>query len=283
MAKKAKERTGARAVRLGFVSAEQLATALSIQTDRRLANKPHLPLGMVFLDQEWISVAQLVELLGKPSATLAALHKDAIDLAARVVAYTEEGSQILAVIGFQEGSGTTAIVAQLGIVLALMDHAPVLVVDANERNPMLHTRFQIAQQPGLAEYLLGCEPLENATYDSGVAGLTLMPSGVVDNPLAGKFMAERGLVLLRALAEKYRVVLIDCPPLTRFAEAPVLAQRVDGVIAVAVAGHQRASQITAFAESMRQVRANFLGIVLSHTATTSAGLERNDSARGSAM
>lgn len=266
MARKPKERTGDRAVRLGFITSEQLGVALSMQSERKVLGKPHLPLGMLFLDQEWIGVAQLIELLGKPSATLSALPKDAIDLAARVVAYTEEGPQILAFGGFQEASGTTAIVAQLGVVLALMDHAPILLVDANDRNPSLHTRFQIPQAPGLSEYLTGSESLENVSYESGVAGLMIMPSGLASGTLAGSFMAERGQVMLRGLAEKFRVVLIDCPPFNQFAEATVLAQRVDGVVAVAIAGRQRASQVVAFAESMRQVRANLLGIVLSHPA-----------------
>ena len=54
MARKPKERTGDRAVRLGFITSEQLDVALSMQSERKVLGKPHLPLGMLFLDQEWI-------------------------------------------------------------------------------------------------------------------------------------------------------------------------------------------------------------------------------------
>jgi len=259
-----KERIGDRAVRLGFLSQAQLTQALSEQERLRQAGGARMPLGIHLLEQGLISAAQLGELLGRAPGSLASLHDDAIELAARLAVLLDEAPRIVLATAFARGAGTTTVVAQLGTALALMDHAPVLLVDANQAVPGLHRSFSLPQAPGLGEYLTADAPLGEVIHDTAIAGLAVLPSGAAEAGLTNRVMVEHGIVALRRLSEQYRLILLDCPALPDFPEASLLAQRVDGVISVVAAGQQRVSQVQQFNDLMTQVRANLLGVIVTH-------------------
>lgn len=259
-----KERIGDRAVRLGFLSQAQLDQALTEQERLRRAGGARMPLGIHLLEQGMISAAQLGELLGRAPGSLASLHEDAIELAARLAVLLDEAPRIVLATAFARGAGTTTVVAQLGTALALMDHAPVLLVDANQAAPGLHRSFSLPQAPGLGEYLTKDAPLAEVVQDTAIAGLAVLPSGAAEAGLTNRVMVEHGIVALRHLSEKYRLILLDCPALPDFPEASLLAQRVDGVISVVAAGQQRVSEVQQFSDLMTQVRATLLGVIVTH-------------------
>jgi Mrp family chromosome partitioning ATPase len=68
--------------------------------------------------------------------------------------------------------------------------------------------------------------------------------------------------LLHELAQQVDVVLIDSPPVLPVADATALAQAVDGVLLVLEAGHTRREAAWHAVESLRQVGANLVGVVL---------------------
>ncbi|RME32871.1 MAG: hypothetical protein D6794_12215 [Deltaproteobacteria bacterium] len=56
-------RFGQLAVRLGYVTPEQLKQALSEQVDDNLAGRPHRILGTIFFEHGWMSPGQIEEVL----------------------------------------------------------------------------------------------------------------------------------------------------------------------------------------------------------------------------
>ena len=73
--------------------------------------------------------------------------------------------------------------------------------------------------------------------------------------------------LLHELAQQVDVVLIDSPPVLPVADATALAQAVDGVLLVLEAGHTRRKAARQAVESLRQVGANLVGVVLNGVPT----------------
>ena len=58
-------RFGKIAVDLGFINKEQLKTALDEQVQINLSNKPHINIGKILLNKEWITYEQIIAVLGK--------------------------------------------------------------------------------------------------------------------------------------------------------------------------------------------------------------------------
>ncbi|GAB4180832.1 MAG: hypothetical protein Tsb0017_24900 [Geothermobacteraceae bacterium] len=56
-------RFGQLAVRLGYVTPEQLKQALSEQVDDNLAGRPHRILGTIFFEHGWMTPGQIEEVL----------------------------------------------------------------------------------------------------------------------------------------------------------------------------------------------------------------------------
>jgi Mrp family chromosome partitioning ATPase len=73
--------------------------------------------------------------------------------------------------------------------------------------------------------------------------------------------------LLHELAQQVDVVLIDSPPVLPVADATALAQAVDGVLLVLEAGKTRRQAARHAVESLHQVGANLVGVVLNAVPT----------------
>src|SRR5690606_27188610 len=75
------------------------------------------------------------------------------------------------------GGQGSEVAANLAAALALGGDS-VILVDANLRNPRLHTRFQLPNEAGLAEWLAqGDSERPLPLVESGISGLRLLTAG----------------------------------------------------------------------------------------------------------
>ena len=79
--------------------------------------------------------------------------------------------------------------------------------------------------------------------------------------------SQRMQNLLTELAQGVDLVLIDSPPVLPVADAAVLAPLVDGVLLVLEAGETRRQAAEWATESLRQVGARVIGVVLNRVPT----------------
>lgn len=166
--------------------------------------------------------------------------------------------------GDSDGKTVTAI--NLAIHLAAEVDRTVLLVDANLRQPELHSYFGLTAEQGLSDYLVDQVPLEGLLIHPGIERLVLLPGG---RPLAnsaemlGSPMMED---LVNELKKRYpqRIVLFDLPPVLTASDALSFAPYVDATILVAAQGHTRHQDIERAAELLGSTT-NLLGIVLNKT------------------
>jgi capsular exopolysaccharide synthesis family protein len=95
-----------------------------------------------------------------------------------------------------------------------------------------------------------------------VEGLVVLPSGALPPNPVDLLGSKRLRELLEVMAQHMDMVLIDSPPILPVADAVVLAQLVDGVLLVLDAGETRRDVAQRAVESLRQVDANLIGVVL---------------------
>ncbi|HEY7556638.1 MAG TPA: CpsD/CapB family tyrosine-protein kinase [Candidatus Binatia bacterium] len=168
----------------------------------------------------------------------------------------------LAVVSATRFEGTTTVAAQLAISLAPDPKLPVLLVDANFRNPDLHRRFQVPQEGGLSNLLCGEGDFEALLKVTPTKNVFLMTSGKdVLDPAEFIKMADLEDKLIRP-AVNFSYIVIDCPPVNTCPEAIMLASHSDGAVLVVQAGETRREVVLEARQRLAHAKVNLLGAVL---------------------
>ena len=158
-----------------------------------------------------------------------------------------------------EGKSTTA--ANLAVSMA-QQKEKVLLIDANLREPSLHSIFKVSNSVGLTDVLTGRIPFEEAIYHTEIGRLEILPSGPIPfNPtelLGSEVMIE----LLHDIIKDYDVVLIDSPAVLEVADTKILAGKCDGVILVVGEGKTELTKAVETKKALTFAQARLMGIIL---------------------
>ena len=169
--------------------------------------------------------------------------------------------QIICVTSPGPGEGKSTTAANLAITLA-QQGAHTLLADADLRRPLVHRAFNLVQEPGLTDVLVGTATLREAVRPNVLAGLDVLPGGALPpNPseLLGSEAMHRVLTELRG---QFDYVIFDTPPALAVTDATVLGASADAVILVLRAGETEETAAQRTVELFRRVQARVAGTVL---------------------
>jgi capsular exopolysaccharide synthesis family protein len=156
--------------------------------------------------------------------------------------------------------GRSFVAANLAQVMALQPDCRVLLIDADLRNPRLHSLFGTFAAPGFSEYLLQ-ETDEFSIMQKGCQeSLFLIPSGRSVSRPTELISNGRLKSLLARVEPLFDWIIIDAPAAIPVSDAGILAHSCDGVVLVV------RSSSTPF-DVVRKARARFrddslIGVVL---------------------
>ena len=173
-----------------------------------------------------------------------------------------ERPRVLAVTSAMPSEGKSLTSINLAIVLA-QQGANVLLVDADLRQPSLHAPFQLPQERGLADALLGTALDEDcmARCDA-LPNLTLLTAGIKPKHPAEMLAGEEIASLLAGWRSRFDYVVLDTPPTAMFTDAVVLGTQADAVLLVARCGITTKYALRHAADLIRRNNGNFAGVVL---------------------
>ena len=158
------------------------------------------------------------------------------------------------------GEGRSFVAASLAQVMALQPESRILLIDADLRNPRLHTALGTSATPGFSEYLLQ-ESEEFGIMQKGDAdNLFFIPSGRrVGGPT--ELVANGRLKsLIDRVEPLFDWIIIDSPAAIPVSDASLLANYCDGVLMV-VRSHSTPFDIVRKARE-RFREESLLGVVL---------------------
>jgi capsular exopolysaccharide synthesis family protein len=191
------------------------------------------------------------------------ISEDAIRLAARLKAALRESDKVLLFTGAVAGEGTSTVAMQVAFAFAQMDVGAVLLLDANLHAPSAHTTFQVPQSPGFTDLIEQQATPDHAIHPTEMSRLYVLPVGsTVVNALA-LFSALECTALLRTLAQRFRLIVIDSAPVLQSADTTLLVPHTDGVVLVIAAGERRHAEVLEIQRLLEGVKARLLGVVLS--------------------
>jgi polysaccharide biosynthesis transport protein len=146
-----------------------------------------------------------------------------------------------------------------------------LLIDADLRRPTLHRKLGLTRTTVLSNVLTGdCSWRDALEEIAQSPNLDFLPSGPPSRraaDLVGPGVAD----VLEEASREYDLIIIDAPPLLGFAEQMQLAITADGVVVVALAGETDRKAIAAVVQTLRQLRANVLGLVLNRASKDNTG------------
>lgn len=175
----------------------------------------------------------------------------------------DKGWNSLAVTSPGDNEGKTLTAVNLAISLAMEVDYTVLLVDADLRQPSVHTYFGIDAEYGLSDYLTADKPLsELLVHPAEIPHLVLLPGG---KPLANSsemLNSPKMSRLVSELKKRYptRIILFDLPPLLSTADAMAFIPYVDAALLVIEEGKTQADAVKRAVGLLQGT--NLLGTVL---------------------
>ncbi len=177
------------------------------------------------------------------------------------VSLGEKTSRTLIFTAAVGGDGISTVISQYAEMLSRRG-GRVLLIDGNPRHPSLHKFFNLPDGPGLAEYVAGQAPRENAIHATGYQGLSVVPLGRCKD----RSQAERITEILGDFASdlvgSYEYVLVD----TDFIGSPFFSQSAvqagDGVVMIVRSGKTNRAVAGRACETIRRAGGEILGVVL---------------------
>lgn len=142
---------------------------------------------------------------------------------------------------------------------------PSALVDADLRKSVLKTRHSYesgGELKGLDYYLSGLSEYSEVVYRTNVPGGDIVPcSNLLENPSALLDDPRMG-ELLDKLAEDYRYVVVDSPPLDSVSDGAQLAALCDGAVLVVRSGETSRMLVRQSIQQLERAGCRLLGTVL---------------------
>lgn len=175
----------------------------------------------------------------------------AVDQELRTILITSSGPA--------EGKSTTA--ANLAIAFAQAGKS-VIILDADLRKPTQHKLWELDNNIGLTNILLGDTTISSALLGTPLRNLHVITTGPIPPNPAELLGSHRMSDLLKAFEEHADVIIIDTPPVVAVTDAALLAPQVDGVVLVVASGEAKIEAAQRAKQMLLNGKARILGTIL---------------------
>ncbi len=169
----------------------------------------------------------------------------------------------IAIVSPNPGSGKSFVALNLAQSAAGVD-ARVVLIDADLRRPVLHTRLHTRREPGLSDVLRGGSVPDSLHEVANLPNLRLMPSGAP----AGDTVGMLGGRALRQLLDDLvgvDLVVVDTPPGAAYADALAVAAQCDAALVVLDARSTRRRPAKTMVAALDRTGATLIGAVVNST------------------
>ena len=159
------------------------------------------------------------------------------------------------------GEGKTTSLCNIAKTLVDNGHS-VIILDCDMRKPRIHKFFSLSNINGLSELLLSKDGYESYIQRVDELKADVITAGKIPkNPselLSSKAMKK----LIEKIKENYDYVLIDSPPITPVTDGIIMSTYIDRVVLVCASGVVKIEFAKKAMESLKQVGARVLGVLL---------------------
>jgi tyrosine-protein kinase Etk/Wzc len=178
-------------------------------------------------------------------------------------------SNVVAVSGLAPLAGKSFVSANLAHLLS-SGEGRVLLVDGDLRRGALHRSFGLEQAPGIAEVASGTADLDAAIRRTDNPSLDLLPAGALAGTPAELLAGEPFARLVAEAGRRYRVVVVDTPPVLSVNDAALVARHAGVTLLVVRSGQHSIHEIDFAVRRLAQSGIRVRGVVLNDVRSASA-------------
>jgi capsular exopolysaccharide synthesis family protein len=164
--------------------------------------------------------------------------------------------------GVDHGNGCSEICVSVAQTLASNVRGSICLLEANLRSPALPGLFGTTNHYGLTDALLQEGPIRSFAKPLRGDNLWLLSSGSLAPDSAKLLNSDRLKIRFAELRKEFDYVLIDAPPLTRYADAVGFGQMTDGFVLILEANVTRREAALRVSENLRASGIHVFGAVL---------------------
>jgi capsular exopolysaccharide synthesis family protein len=172
----------------------------------------------------------------------------------------QEDARVIMVSSAMPSEGKTTLSCHIASSLARAGRKVVLV-DCDLRRPNVHRVFNLPNEAGFCEVVLGKKGLDEVIQTGVPGGPAILSAGHLTpsvSPLLGMEATEQ---VFRGLKERFEFVVVDSSPVMIVHDTLVMAQHVDAVI-IAVRKHvSRQPKVAALIDRLQSLEVPVLGTV----------------------
>jgi Mrp family chromosome partitioning ATPase len=190
-------------------------------------------------------------------------HEEALGLVQRIfLQQTQTPPRAVMFAGIDHGNGCSEICLRVAEILGGTTMGSVCVVEANSKSPSLPDLLGTTNLYGLTDALLKEGPIRSFARPLQTDNVWLLSRGshILDSP--NLLNSERISARFDELRKEFEYVLVDSPPLTRYADATDLGRLTDGLVLVLKASSARKEAAVELIENLRAAQIQVLGAVL---------------------
>ena len=187
-------------------------------------------------------------------------------------------SKIVVFSSAEPSAGKSTLSSNLAIVMA-QTGAKVLLIDADMRKPVLHRNFRVSKTLGLSKILGNLNKVDECVHHNVAPNLDLIPSGSIPPNPSELLGSDRMKQLLAQAEEQYDYIFVDSPPLGVVADVLVVAPQSAGVVLVARQKQTTYDELEKCVETIKQINATMLGVVVTDVHSETSGYMRYDNKR----
>jgi capsular exopolysaccharide synthesis family protein len=173
-------------------------------------------------------------------------------------------TRVVMVTSATHGEGKTTLAGHLAGSLARAGRK-TLLLDGDLRRPSVHELFEVAQQPGFSEVLLGEVEVADAIQDSGTENLALMAAGQWDREVLLALSRDGMQGVFEKLQEEFDFVIIDSHPVLPATDSLLIGRQVDAVILSVLRDVSQTPRVYAAAQQLGALGIRVLGAVVNGT------------------
>ena len=162
----------------------------------------------------------------------------------------------------EEGKSTTC--ALMAVVTARVFRRKTLLIDGDLRRPTIHSLLRVARGPGLREILQGKMSIRDATRPTALPLLSVIPRGDSVVPASEAYADDAFADLIKDSREHYDFVFVDGAPVVPVIEPILMAEHVDSILVIAMAGKTPVTAVRRSMQILAPVRSKIAGVVLNN-------------------
>lgn len=242
-------RFGDAALKLGLINESDIQQVLSMQFDY-----PYLQSNQNSFSKDLVAAYQP---FSPQVEALRALRSQLI------LRWFNGQNKSLAVISALDNEGCSTLAANLAVVFSQLGER-TLLVDANLRAPSQHKIFNLTEQRGLSDILLGRADIDVVTKIESFVDLTVLGAGTVP-PNPQELLSRSNFTkFISQAVENYDVVIVDTAPAVNTSDANTVASRCGGALLVSKLNQTRLSDLSNIKEQLVSSGVQIVGAVVSN-------------------